>query len=406
MQLSPEDLDATVALYNEHGSERAAAKAAGISKTGFHERLKRAAELGMLGYSPVMPGFRVSRTAHTFDADGNLKAEHVQQKPEPGEEFELAAGQVVKGVSALVDPDGRIIQQWIKTKSDTTTQDLVQALKATFDGYIGKAKLIASPANTDGDLMSVYPIADQHVGLMAWGSESGENYDLKIGADRLRTAAKDLIAQSPASRGAVILNLGDWQHTDDQKNMTPRGNNQLDVDGRYFKVLTTGVQLMMDVIELALQKHETVLVRNIPGNHDPHASIALTVALGAFYHSNPRVVVDDDPSDFFYHRFGVTLMGATHGHKMKPDRMAMTMAVDRREDWGATKHHWFLHGHFHHASLTEVGDVRVEGFQTIVARDAYAAGNGYRAGKSLQSVTLHRYKGEIGRHRINVALHG
>jgi hypothetical protein len=162
------------------------------------------------------------------------------------------------------------------------------------------------------------------------------------------------------------------------------------------------VQLMMDVVELALQKHNMVTVRNIPGNHDPHASIALTVALANAYSKNERVFVDDDPSPFWFKRFGQSLLGATHGHTLKPDKMAMAMAVLKREDWGNTRYHHFYFGHVHHEQAKEVGDVRVESFQSLAARDAYSVAGGYVSGRSLTSITFDREQGEVGRHRVNV----
>jgi hypothetical protein len=369
--ISDETLQEAAELYLQHGSIRAAANAAGVARTTFWERLKRASERGLVGFRPVLPGFRVSRIATTVDAAGNVKSETVQQNPELGEVFEVPPGQVIKELSVFVDPADRIIHKWIKTKPDAATSDLVAALKSVFSEYSGKAELIEAPRQTDRDFLSVYPIADQHNGLLSWGRETGESYDLKIGAERLRGSMARLIGQSPPSEQAIILNLGDWQHTDDSRNMTPRGGNILDVDSRYFKILTTGVHLMMDCIELALQKHASILVRNLPGNHDPHASIALTVALGAFYSNNPRVVIDQNPAPFFFHRFGASLIGATHGHMLRPDKMAMVMAVNRREDWGATKYHYFYHGHIHHERVVEVGDVRVESFQTLAAKDAF-----------------------------------
>lgn len=392
----------TIAAVEAQGSHEAAAVLLGVSRQTVGDRLRRAAERGLMGTKPVLDGFRISQTTAVLDADGNVQREFVQQKPERGEQFEVPVGHAVKGVSALVDADGRTIQTWVKTREESVTQDLVTALKTAFDGYTGRSALSPAPIITDAELLSVYPIADQHNGLLAWARDAGESYDLRIGADRLLSCMSRLVAQSPRSKQAIILNLGDWQHTDDQKNMTPRSGNLLDVDGRYFKVLTTGVQLMMDCIDLALQRHETVLVRNIPGNHDPHASIALTVALSAFYHNEPRVTIDDDPSDFFFHRFGATLIGANHGHKMRAPEMAMTMAVRRREDWGATKFHWFLFGHIHHETAKEIGDVRVESFQTLAAKDAHAHSSGYNSGQSLNSITLHREWGEIGRHRVQI----
>ena len=391
-----------VALLNQYGTATAAAKAAGMPRETFNSRLKTAALRGFMGTRPVLPGYQIKKTSRQTGPDGELQREWVQQSKDAGEEFALPEGHVIKGVSALLDQDGRVTQQWVKTKTDSVIPDLTAALKAAFADHAGGAKLVKPHKATDADLLSVYPIADQHVGLLSWGKETGEDYDLKIGCERLRSCMVRLVGQSPPSKQAIILNLGDFQHTDNSTNATPRGGNLLDVDSRYFKILQAGVQLMMDCIDTALQKHETVLVRNLAGNHDPHAAIALTIALGAFYSKNDRVTVSDDPSDFFYHRFGQTLIGATHGHKSKPDKMAMDMAVRCREDWGNTAYHWMMFGNVHHETAKECGDVRVESFQTLVAKDAYAAGAGYNAGQSLQSITLHRDLGEVGRHRINV----
>lgn len=368
-------------------------------------RVHLAAQRGLLGTEPVLPGFKLKKTTAVYDKDGNIAREFVQQVSDNGAPFELPAGHVIKGISTFTDADGRTIAQWTKTRIADATPHLVEALKEVFAEHAGKsdASLIAPPVFQIEDCCNVYPIADQHNGLLAWGKETGSPYDLKIGAERLRDSARRLVAQSPPSALGIILNLGDWQHTDDQKNMTPRSGNILDVDSRYFKILTAGVQLMKDIVELALQRHAHVIVRNIPGNHDPHASYALTIALSAFYSNNPRVTVDDSPGEYFWHRFGQTLIGATHGHRMKPDRMAMAMATICREDWGQTRYHWFLFGHIHHETAKEVGDVRCESFQTLADNDAHHHHSGYTAGRSLTAITLHREDGEIGRHRVNIS---
>lgn len=405
--LTDEQLQEAVdALKENNGNKQAAADSLSMPRPTFQNRIRRAAERGMLGTAPVMEGFRIARVSTQQNEEGSVTKTFIQQKPELGPEFELPKGHMIKGVSALVDADGRTIQQWIKTRTDTAMPHLVQALEAIFEKHKGTSPAELIPvhplATFSSDLLSVYPIADQHNGMLSWGDETGEDYDIEIGVKRLKECMVRLVEQSPKSKQAIILNLGDYQHTDDMKNMTPGHGNILDVDSRYFKILTAGIQLMQDCINMALQKHENVLVKNIPGNHDPHASIALTVALNAHYHNNPRVKIDMTPGDWFFHRFGETLIGATHGHKLKPEKMAMAMAVMRREDWGATKYHWMMFGHIHHETAKEIGDVRVESFQTLAAKDAYAVGGGYTSGQSLQSITLHREGGEIGRHRVNI----
>lgn len=367
-----DELREAVHIRSQHPTNKAAAKALGVREQTMTSRLRAAAQRGIDGSVPsaVPTGFQVKGTSKLY------------RKNEAG------------------DWEERL--QWVKTKEDENFHQVVQALKEALESYQGRAELTPKPQHVDADLLSIYPIADQHLGLMAWGQETGEDYDLKIGSERLRTCARRLVAQSPNSKHAVILNLGDWQHADDARNVTPQSGHHLDVDGRYMKVLTTGVEVMMDVIDMALTKHDNVLVRNLPGNHDPHASIALTVALAAFYHREPRVTIDDDPSEFFYYRFGNTLIGANHGHRIKPADMAMMMAARRREDWGATKFHYFYFGHIHHITAREVGGVVVESFQTLAARDAWSHAKGFSSGQSLTSITHHIEDGEIGRHRVSI----
>lgn len=362
---------------------------------------KREAEKGRLGFDPVLPGFRLSRTAAERDHSGETVRSWVEQKPERGDVFELPAGQRIKGISALLDEADRTIVKWVKTGEDRGTDDLISALEQSFRSWDGYAPIIPAPAHTDDELLTVYPLPDLHIGMFATKEESGADFDLEIAATRLRSMSGDLINQSRPTRQALILGLGDQFHTNDFKDATPGHGHKLDVAGRYLDILMTGVQMIQDMIERALQKHESVLVRMLPGNHDPNSSDALTVALRLFYSRNPRVTVLMSKNEIFYHRFGKTLIGATHGHKMKPERMAMAMATDCPEDWGCTLHKVFFFGHIHHETVKEVGAVRCESFNTIAPKDAHASSSGYRSGQSLNALTFHRELGEIGRHKVN-----
>lgn len=401
--LSDDLARAAAKAYKDHpNSERAAAKSLGVPRGTYKHRLSVAAERGMLPTKPVMPGFEIKTTSAQLDAGGNVEKEWIRQHKESGPAFTMPPGQIYKGLSVLTDSDGRARLTWHKTRTDTAVPDLVAALETVFKRYRGRAKMVPAPRQAITDLLTVYPIADQHNGLLSWGRETGEDYDMRIGAKRLRDSMAEVVAQSRPSAQAIILNLGDWYHADDQRNMTPRGGNLLDVDSRYFKILSAGVQLMIDAVDLALQKHRRVIVRNIPGNHDPHAALALTLALKMFYARDKRVVIDDDPGEFYFYRFGAVLLGAHHGHRAKADRLANTMANVCAEAWGKSRFRYFYTGHIHHETAKEIGGVRVESFQTLAAKDAYAVGHSYLAGQSLTAITLHRRAGEIGRHRVNI----
>jgi len=374
----------------------------GISRGTLQQSLKMAARRGFSGTAPVLPGFNITKTTAVTDQNGDIVREFIQQRPEAGEVFDVPAGHTIKGVSALVDSNNRIVQQWIKTKEETQT-DLIAAIKEEFEQYRGAAKLVKPPKETFSDLMQVYPVCDPHIGMLSWAPETGQSNDLKIGVDRVDAGLQRLISLAPAAETAVIIQTGDFLHADSQTNTTPASGHQLDVDGRSQKVKLAGVQLLRRSIDYALQKHSRVIVKNLKGNHDPESAAWLNIALGLFYCNEPRVEIDldDGNNDIWLHLFGVNYIGATHGHTMKPERMAMVMADDNPEFWGASKYRWMIFGHIHHETVKEVGSVRCESFRQPVPKDAHSHSHGYRAGNSMSAVTLHKTDGEIGRHKIN-----
>lgn len=391
-----DDIERRAAAYKKHGSERKAARALGISKTAMHDSLKRAAERGLLGFKPVLPGYELKRSSAQLDDAGNVQKEWVTQHKESGPAFKMPAGQILKGVSAFVDGEGRIRHQWIKTKNDSVAPDLIEAIKAEFKDYDGRAPVIRKPLSTDLDFLNVLAIADPHIGMLSWGEQTGADYDLNIARRRVLGTSSEVILAAPRARELLIANLGDWYHANDQRNVTPKSKHQLDVDGRWFKVLRTGVRLFIDIIEIGLRRHDHVEVVNIPGNHDPEAAAALALALSCFYSRNKRVTIAF-PSDIYYREFGKTLIGCAHGDKAPPSRMAMAMAVDQREAWGRTAYHWFLYGHIHNEKVDTHGDVRVESFSTIADKDSHAFGGAWRSSQALQLITLHKKRGPHGR---------
>ena len=69
---------------------------------------------------------------------------------------------------------------------------------------------------------------------------------------------------------------------------------------------------------------------------------------------------------------------------------------------GATKFRYAMTGHIHHKSAIETGGVIVESFQSPAARDAWHTAAGFRSGRSMSAITLHKDKGEIARQKVNI----
>lgn len=396
--LPKEELEHRVAVYLKHNSERKAADELGIAKSTLHDQLKRASELGLMGTAPVLPGFKIAKISNGPHGD------YIQQKPDIGAPYSPIDTLAVKGRTtwAEIRPDGSRVatREVIMERADKDrTAALSAAIKEEFSQYRGYAKLVPPPADTYADLCTYYPIVDPHIGMLAHWKETGESNDLKIGTSRVGGTLQKLIGRSPESETAVIINTGDFFHADDQRNVTPASGHQLDVDGRDHKVKWAGVNLLRTTIDLALQKHKKVVVKNLKGNHDPESAKWLNISLGMFYWDEPRVEIDPDDgnNDHFFHLFGVNYTGATHGHTMKPDRMYVMMAEDNPDYWNASLYRWCIFGHIHHETKKQIGSLICESFSQPVPKDAYAHSHGYRSGSAMQSVTLHAQDGESDR---------
>lgn len=357
---------------------------------------EEAAERGELGFGPVLPGFRISETVEITDARGNVRSRSVRQKKTPGDAFRLPDGHRIKGVSALLDPQGRVIQQWAKTRETAEHEAAVlAALGKHFERYTRPPVELPKLSDPDGNLLTLYPIADHHVGLYAWAKETGADYDLEIASKILRTAVGRLTAASPSSGTAVFLFMGDYFHADNALNRTEKSGHALDVDTRYFKVLETGCALAADAIDCALLRHDDIIVRVLPGNHDPQSAIALALYLKAFYREEPRVRVDADPGLFWFFRWGKCFLAATHGHAAKVEDMPGIMASRRAQDWGETEFRYAFGAHLHHRRLggKAHNGVTWETLPTLAAPDAWAAGQGFAPMREMIAYTYHKLKG-------------
>lgn len=312
----------------------------------------------------------------------------------------------IKGVSTMVPgPFGK--PQWVKTAAvEESKEELLARLLAELPSKVTcRSPLIPAPVKEcDQDMLAVYPMGDPHLGMLAWGHETGgDNFNLEIAESLMKSAIDDLVAKGVKAAHALLVNLGDFFHADTLDAKTRRSGHALDVDSRWGRVYMVGVRVMRYLIDALLRHHETVKVVNEIGNHDDHTAFTLSVALDAFYHDNPRVEIDLSPARFHYHRFGVNLIGITHGHTTKHDSLESLMAHDRAADWGETKpqHRMWLCGHIHHRRVMDYRGCTVESFRTLAPLDAYAAEHGYRSHRDMNKIMLHREHGERARWTVS-----
>lgn len=258
-----------------------------------------------------------------------------------------------------------------------------------------------SPAECRENLLTLYPIADAHMGMRAEAREAGEDYDLDAAANRIRLGITQLVNQSPPSEEAIILDVGDLTHADDKNYVTPRSKHQLDMASTQFDSVDIAIEVLGTSIMTALFKHKRVRVRILRGNHNENSYIAIMFALRERFRECDNVIIESTPSDFFVYRFGEVMIAAHHGDKAKPERLAMYMAHEWAKDWGETKWRYFFTGHLHHAKLQDIGGVQFEQLRAVTSRDAYATSHGYVGMPQMQAITFDKNSGEKSRVKIN-----
>lgn len=319
-----------------------------------------------------IPNAQVGRTSTLYDREGNVSAQWVIERPEDRARFEQ-------------------LTLW--------AQKLAETLPAK--------PLIAAPLPpTIAELCVGYPIGDHHLGMLAWKHETGESYDIDLSQEILTKAVQQLVGSAPPAKQGVVAFLGDFFHYDSFDPVTPTHRNLLDADGRAPKMISAGMQLMEDVIDLAAQRHSTVQVIVELGNHDAYTSMIAARWLDRVYRDNPRVVVDIAPGHFHYFEWGKCLVGTHHGdgRAAKAAQLPGIMAADRSEAWGRTKYRMWWTGHVHHQSVHEFPGCSTESFRILAPADAYAFNNGYRSASDMKAIVLHREYGEVGRNVVNPAM--
>lgn len=342
---------------------------------------------------------------HTFvitPAQANAEAQDARTgwAPEYGIEAPTPAGLKLKGTTTLTDlRSGERVLQWVKTDEDREQQEAL--MRAFIEGLRedvrGLSRLVKPPKRVEADLLSAYPIGDAHLGMYAWAEETGQDFDTNIAARDLRAAFDLLVADAPASAVGCLVDVGDFTHADNRSNATPASGHILDVDSRFARVRRLARDVYVYAVDRMLQKHETVEVYPVPGNHNPDSAGWLAMVLEAYYANNPRVIVETSPSKFFYKRWGRVLLGMTHGDKIKRADLPAIMACDRAKDWGETEFRYWLTGHIHHTRNEEYRGCFVESFNTLAPSDAWHHASGYRSAQQIQRIDYHKDEGIDGR---------
>ena len=313
---------------------------------------------------------------------------------------------VIKGVSTFYDENGKPIRQWVK--SDLKKQSQEDALQSFADALMQDLpKYKPTPYKSVKDLpehLTAYVIGDAHIGMKVTAARNGDaDWDLEI-AERVTVGAiEKLINATGGSDTGLMLDLGDFGHSDNLANTTSSGQNHMDMDGDYGDSIAAQVRVYRRSIDLLLAAHNKVILMMVRGNHNSSTSRCMNIMLQAFYENEPRVKVLDNAMKFQSIVWGSNLLVTHHGDKMAPKRAFEYIVGAMSESWGACKHRYCLMGHIHHETSVELGGMLFSTFQALPSSDAWHVDSGFTGAKrTMSAIVYDKDHGEIQRHKVGI----
>ena len=262
----------------------------------------------------------------------------------------------------------------VKPIQDILTMDMV---RETLEGIESIKPEKIKIKKQEGWLLEI-PIVDFHLGLMAWGKETGADYDMKIAESLYKSTILEFISrvqQYGIRVERILFPIGqDFFNSDTTDNTTTKGTH-LDSDSRWGKIFSTGVELLVWSVE-QLRRVAPIDVFHIAGNHDKMLSYCATEVLRAYFKDTEGVDITVSPMPRKYYQFGKCLIGFAHGAD-EGRRIKDLMQVEAPEMWGQTKFREMHIGHLHSESVEEKAGVIYRHIGTMKTTDAWEKDMGF-----------------------------
>lgn len=250
---------------------------------------------------------------------------------------------------------------------------------------------------------------DLHVGKYAWSEETGADYDIRHAEQVFTDGIDDLLsrAESLALEHIALIVGNDLLQTDTTAGTTTSGT-YVDTDSRIIKSFRRARAINSWAINRCAEL-APVRVIVVPGNHDELMAFCIGEVLAAEFAADERVTFDATPRPRKYLRYGVNLLGWTHGHEEKQADLPLIMAQENKVAWGKTTHREFHTGHWHKAKEMRftAGDsfngVRVRILPALCAPDAWHTRKGFVGEqRACEAYIWDRERGYAGHFSSNV----
>lgn len=289
----------------------------------------------------------------------------------------------------------------LKPKAGPTVRECVDAMIEAAKGAIRKPAVRKPARKPRADGWAMLVIADPHFGKYAWRRTAGADYDLDIATRFVAEATGELldIASRHNPERITVATLGDVFHYDSPNGTTTKGT-PLERDGRLPKMLNTGTDTMLGVIDAAgtVAPCDTLVVA---GNHDEALTFAFQRILLERFRNDKRVRVEQDFTSRKYLIHGGNLIGFTHGNTKARRKLPQLMAIEAAAAWSKCPYREWHTAHFHHqaAEMTRpidtIDGVIVRTAPAICPPDDWHANEGYVGPRQAMELFLYDTAGGL-----------
>lgn len=266
--------------------------------------------------------------------------------------------------------------------------------------------------NVDGEDNRLLELAvfDLHLGKLSWKEETGEDYDIKIAAQRYRDCIYDMTSRVDMTKvGRILLPLGnDMIHIDNKQSTTTAGTPQ-DTDSRFSKIIREAKALVFNTIAFLRNQYRLPIdIVIVPGNHDQTVMFTLGEILDAYYTDDTFITVNNSPKLRKYYQYGKNMIMYTHGSDEKHAELGLIAATEEPELWASTKYREVHLGHLHKSKSVKYTNVdEYQGFKiriinSLSGTDAWHYSKGYMSLKGAEAFLWDKEKGLIANYFYNL----
>lgn len=264
--------------------------------------------------------------------------------------------------------EGRIEKIWQNESYRIDKRDAKKYHKL-MEGKINPLKELLSDVSTFEDVPTlklssaenpycpVILLNDVHVGAFGDKELTGEDYNLDICRERVKTLGEELVYKFNkfGTPDKLIINTGaDFFHIDNVKDGggTSYGT-KMDVSSDPRNIGIMGFRIAREFVELMRQLNTNIELIVVEGNHDSLLSNLLGEYLCSMYEDMDQITVKNPLTLREYSTYGKNLLGFGHNFREKESDLGKIMANEAADLWEKDQYKYFMVGHKHSLQIKD-----------------------------------------------------